>query len=250
MAADLAKLDDAVAHWERAVELNPALHEAWRLLGLHAWKKENDLHKAEGCYRKAIETAAGDQLLYRDLAEILTALKRRPEAVELIQGMPHERVLRYDVSGWLAQALLDEGRYSDCIDFLSEARFSNWEASSRPRDLFVQALLARGKDYYRDGNYEAALGDFERALTYPENLEVGARYEETNAETQYWLGKACLALGRAEEAKLAWQAGAQQRTSADPALPFIRITPAQNEHVEKCRTALEVMTAGEEQGGA
>ena len=243
VAADLGSLEKAVAHWEDAVERNPDLHEAWRLLGLQAWKKDNNLEQAEACYRNAIRTAPKDQVLYRDLARILTSLKRRAEAIGLVQRMPHENVMRYDVSGWLAQALLDEGRYTECIDFLAESRFSNWEASSRPRDIFVQALLGRGKARYEAGDYEAALADFERALTYPENLEVGARYEKTNAETQYWLGKTCLALDRPEDARTAWENGAGQRTSAGPALPFIRISAAQDEHVEKCRTALEVMRA-------
>ena len=156
--------------------------------------------------------------------------------------------MRHDVSGWLAQALLDAGRHTECIEFLSRARFSNWEASSRPRDILVAALLARGKERFAAGDYKAALADFERALTYPENLEVGARYEATNAETQYWLGKTRLALGRDEAARAAWREGAKQRTSDDPALPFIRITAAQDEHVKKCRTALELLEAGAKKG--
>ncbi len=68
-------------------------------------------------------------------------------------------------------------------------------------------------------------------------------YELTDAETRYWYGKTLLALGDLQAARRLWRIGATQRTSKDPKMPFIRITPAQDRHVEKCRTALELLDA-------
>ena len=88
-----------------------------------------------------------------------------------------------------------------------------------------------------------ALEDFQKALTYPENLEVGAHYALTDAEVRYWLGKTLLALGRESEARAAWETGAAQVTSSDPPLPAISVTAAQDEYVKRCATALEVLNA-------
>ena len=241
LLAALRRTDEAVPYWQQAVELDPGLSTAWRLLGYHAWKKQTDLDKAEQCYRSAIAARPEDQILYRDLTEILSGLKRQNEAIQLVETMPVDDLKRYDICLWLAQAYLSAERYDDCIAFLREARFSNWEGSSAPRDLYVQALMARGKKRFEAARHEQAVDDFQAALTYPENLHVGQRYKRTDAETCYWLGESLAALGRTDEARTAWREGAQQITSSDPALPFISVTATQDEHVKRCAEALEAL---------
>ncbi len=233
------RLQDALRYWRAAVDRDPALGVAWRLIGLHAWKKESQLEDAVEAYRRATELRPTDQIAHRELAEILTALDRRSEAIALIERMPKEPSPRYDIVLWLAEAYHAERRYDDCIDLLSVARFSNWEGVTKPHDIFVAALLARGRGHFDAGRLDAALADFQRALTYPENLEVGAQYRLTDAEVRYWLGRTLHALGRVEEARAAWRVGAAQITSAHPPLPFITVTPAQDEYVRKCAEALE-----------
>lgn len=237
--AHFGRLDDAAGQWRAALERDNSLSIAARTLAVHASKKERDHDTAEILLRQAIKSRPDDQILYRDLARSLERLDRREEGITLIEAMPRTRDVRYDVYLWLAQAYLDEERYDDCIELLSIARFSNWEGSTRPRDIFVDALMARGKLAFETGDFAAARADFERALTYPENLEVGAFYELTDAETRYRLGRALEAQGLIEEAAAMWKIGAEQRTSEDPKAPFIRITPAQDAYVEKCRAALK-----------
>jgi tetratricopeptide (TPR) repeat protein len=134
-----------------------------------------------------------------------------------------------------------EGRFDDCIKLLSTERFSNWEGSSKPRDVFVSALMGRGKARFDAGQAETALADFQAALDYPENLGVGARYARTDAEVQYWVGKALMAVGRRDEAKAAWQNGAGQHTSTAKALPMISVPAGQDEYVQRCQTAAELI---------
>ncbi|OQC05947.1 MAG: Tetratricopeptide repeat protein [Candidatus Hydrogenedentes bacterium ADurb.Bin101] len=241
--AHFGRLDDAVTQWLGAVELEPSLGCAWRLLALHAWKKENTPEKAAKYLRSALEALPGDQILYRDLALVLEPGNRR-EAIALVESMPKTADVRYDITTWLAKAYLTEARYDDCIALLEVARFSNWEAQTAPRDIFVAALLARGKGAHEAGRLDAALQDFERATTYPENLEVGRPYVVTDAEIRYWIGKTNLALGRADAAREAWEQGAGQRTADDPPLPFVTVTAGQDEYVRKCRTALELFSIG------
>jgi hypothetical protein len=74
-----------------------------------------------------------------------------------------------------------------------------------------------------------ALADFESALTYPANLNVGRPDKPEEAPAQYWRGQALVRLGRVDEARSAWQAGADGSDLAG----------RQNEYRQKCREALE-----------
>ena len=69
------------------------------------------------------------------------------------------------------------------------------------------------------------MADFEAALRYPANLNVGRPDKPEEAPAQYWRGKALSALGRSGEARAAWQAGAD-------------VSGSQNEYRQKCREAL------------
>jgi tetratricopeptide (TPR) repeat protein len=215
----LGRLDDAAQHWRKAGELNPSLSIALRNLGLYAWAVEEDLAKAEQFYRKAIAARSGDQTLYRDLADILLAAKNRPEAIKVLESTPasagaglapQERAIRRaDVIIMLAQAYLDERRYADCIDLLeSTPYFVNWEGQTITWDIFHKAHIERGQQRFEEGKFEAALQDFQAALTYPVNIGVGRSNRPQEAAAQYWRGKALQALGRLEEARSAWQEGA------------------------------------------
>ena len=72
------------------------------------------------------------------------------------------------------------------------------------------------------------MADFEAALTYPANLNVGRPSEPHEAAAQYWRGAALAALGRNAQARAAWQAGTAG--SKGPGW--------QNEYRQKCRKEL------------
>jgi tetratricopeptide (TPR) repeat protein len=214
--AHLGRVDEAVRHWRRAANLNSSLSVALRNLGLHTWAVENDLSKAERLYRKAITARPKDQTLYRDLADALLAAEKRPEAIGVMESTPSETLRRADIIIMLAQAYLDEQRYSDAIDLLeSTPYFVNWEGQSITWNL--------------DGrNFAGALRDFEAALTYPENIGVGRSNKPQEAAAQYWRGKALQASGRLEEARSAWKQGATGHEGSTE----------QNRHIGLCKKEL------------
>jgi len=206
---NLGRLSEAVRHWQRAADLDASLSVAFRNLGLYAWAVENDLAKAERFYRKAIDARPKDQTLYRDLADVLLAAKRRPEAIKVLESTPFEKLKRADIIIMLAQAYLDEKRYGDTVDLLeSTPYFVNWEGQTITWDLFHKAHLERGKRRFEDKDLSGALHDFEAALTYPENIGVGRSNKPQEAQAQYWRGKALEALKRSEDARVAWKEGA------------------------------------------
>jgi tetratricopeptide (TPR) repeat protein len=233
LLANLGQVDRANQAWQKAVALDPKLNVAWRNLGLVA-ARNGQLEQAAECYQRAIAARPDDQTLYRDLAEILTAAGRRREAIQLLESMPYRGMRRADVIILLAQYYVDEKRWTDAIKLLeSTPYFVNWEGQDITWRLFHRARVERGVEAFEQGDYQAALADFEAALTYPPNLGVGRSNRPPEAKAQYWRGRALAALGRQDEARKAWEAGANLPDS----------TEEQNRFRELCRKLLEVKSA-------
>ncbi len=229
LCAHLGRTREAADHWQKAAELNPSLSVAYRNLGLYAWSVDKDLARAEQLYRKAIAARPADQTLYRDIAEILIAQVRRGDAIALLESMPRDGLRRADILILLSQAYYDEHRYTEAIDLLeSTPYFVNWEGQSTTWDIFHRSRMQRGRSRLDSGDLAGAVKDFEAAITYPANLGVGRSNKPEEAAGQYWLGKALAGLGRMDEAKSAWKAGATGPDGSDE----------QNEHRRLCEEAL------------
>jgi tetratricopeptide (TPR) repeat protein len=229
--AHLGRSAEAVDHWQKAVDLNRSLSVAYRNLGLYAWATSNDLPKAEQSYRKAIAARPKDQTLYRDLAEILMAQSKRPEAIKLLASMPSEGLPRADILIMLAQAYEDERRYDETIHLLeSTPYFVNWEGQTITWDIFHRAHMKRGQNRFEGKDFAGALQDFEAALTYPGNIGAGRSNRPQEADAQYWKGKALQGLGRLEDAKSAWKEGAAGPEGRGD----------QSKYQQLCREALEL----------
>jgi tetratricopeptide (TPR) repeat protein len=228
LLANLGRVEEAAAAWQQAAERDGKCSIAWRNLGLVAAQK-NDLAAAEARYRKAIAARPSDQTLYRDLAEILIAVNRRPDAIKLLETMPFTGVRRAEITIMLAQSYVECQRYEDCIKLLEATPyFVNWEGQDVTWRLFNRSHIERGRRRLDKGDARGALADFEAALTYPANLNVGRSNKPEEAPAQYWRGRALAALGRPDDARAAWQAGAAGAG----------VKGTQNEFREKCRAAL------------
>nr|MCU0871959.1 DUF5107 domain-containing protein [Pirellulaceae bacterium] len=126
LLANLGRVDEASAAWKTAAKLDPQRSIAWRNLGLAA-AAANDLTAAEASYRKAIAARPEDQTLYRDLAEILTAAGRQPDAIRLLEGIPITGMRRAEITVMLAEAYVAQQRYDDCLRLLEGTPyFVNW----------------------------------------------------------------------------------------------------------------------------
>jgi tetratricopeptide (TPR) repeat protein len=227
--AGLGRLEEAVPEWEKAATLDTSLSVAHRNLGLYHWKRSENLARAADHYEKAISARPSDQVLYRDLARIRLAQNRQTDAIELLENVPVKSRRRADLTVLLARTYNAAERYDDTIELLETETFSNWEGDRDVWDLFSRAHIERGIRKFDGGLAEPALEDFDRALTYPENLNVGRSSKPQEARALYWKGKALATLGRAEEARVIWQEGAQGALGE----------PEQNDHITKCREELE-----------
>ena len=209
LLASLGRVDEAVAHWESAIRVAPNFAEALRNLGLASWKQEKDLKKAATLYRRAVAARPNEQTFYRDLAQVLIADDKRPQAIKLLEAMPPAKQRRSEITVMLAQAYLDEKRYGDAIRLLeSTPHFVNWEGQNVTWRIFNEAHLKRGQQRFEAKDLQQALEDFDAALTYPANLNVGRSNQPEESPAWYWKGKTLAALGRSADARAAWQQGA------------------------------------------
>ena len=227
---NFGRLDEAANNWNKAVSLNPSMSIPWRNLGLYYWVIKNDHSRSERCFRNAIKSRPYDQTLYRDLSRVLIDNGKRPEAISLLEKMLFKGKRRSDIIIDLAQAYLEESRYDESIKLLmSTPYFVNWEGSSITWNIFNQANIRKGIELFNQKKYKNALTHFEAALTFPENLGVGNSLQTEEAEAWFWKGKALLALGKPDEAFMAWLKGSN--SSSDP--------ERQNRYKDLCKMLLK-----------
>ena len=229
--ANLGRCDEAVTHWSEAGKLDESLNIAFRNLGFHAWVVKADHSSAVDHYLRAIRARPSDQTLYRDLAEVLVDNGNIPEAIRILESMKFEGKKRSDIIIMLARVYVDNKQYTSAIELLAATPyFVNWEGSSVTKDLFDEAHIKRGLDFFDSEDYKAALADFDAALTYPENLGCGRKDKLQEAKIYYWRGKCFEKLGKMDKAHVAWKIGAEGEEGSKE----------QNEHRQLCGMALLV----------
>lgn len=113
-------------------------------------------------------------------------------------------VVREDVAApkTLVQLLNLEGNYDEAIRFLEEHHFRTWEGGRETYWHYVDAHTLKAKQLMQQKEFDKAIEHLERALEYPENLEVGKpTHDEKNAMIYYQIGEAYTALGDSKKAK-------------------------------------------------
>ncbi len=201
LLASLGRIDDAAESWREAARLDPGSSVAHRNLAMFSWKKERSLDRAVAHFQRAIEARPSDQTLYRDLARLHAERGRTEEAIEVLEAMPLAARRRPDATLDLARAYLALARFDEAIRLLAETTFSNWEGDSGTWQLYSSAYLGRGERHLESGHFAEALADFDRALEYPRNLNVGRPARPKEAKALFFRARALEALGRSGDAK-------------------------------------------------
>jgi tetratricopeptide (TPR) repeat protein len=197
--------ESAMAEWEKAASLDGTNSVGLRNLGLAYARVKNDISRAIDLYRRALAGNPGDPRLYVELDQLEEAarapLAGRLERLEKNQGVVEQRD---DALTREILLLVRLGRYDRAIELLSRHHFHVWEGGGEIHGVFVDAHLLRGQKYLNAGDARAALKDFQTALTYPANLEVGEPSSGGGSAKVYFLiGVAQDALGDKDLARAA-----------------------------------------------
>ena len=184
-----------------------------RNLALAYAQHEKNIPKAIASLEKAVALDPHEPRFFYELDRLYEA-GGAPVAQRLEMLTKHHAVVaqRDDALTREIVLLTVAGQADRALALLRNHHFRNWEGSSQIHDVYVEACLTRGQQEMAAKQYREALGDFEAALQYPENLEVGgAGRAGRTPEIQYLIGTACDALGNAAQAKAAFQKAAAGR---------------------------------------
>ncbi len=199
--------EKAIEEWEKSRSLDKSFFLTHRNLGLAYARVENDVSKAIASLEKAVACNRKNPRLFYELDLLYEAGSAPPEKRLKLLEKNHEVVLQKDDALSREIILLVQlGNYDKAIDLLARHHFHIWEGGGRIHNVYVDAHLLRGQERFDGRRYREALKDYEAALDYPENLEVGRPSHGGRApQVYYCLGTVYEALGDVKKAKESYE---------------------------------------------
>ncbi|MBN2269856.1 MAG: DUF5107 domain-containing protein, partial [Sedimentisphaerales bacterium] len=184
--------EKAIQAWEAAGRLDDAFPTVHRNLAFAYSHGENNVPKAIAAMEKAVACDNSDPRLFYELDCLYEAGGVSPEKrLALFESNRQTVAQRDDTLSRLIALYVRAGRYDDAIDLLTTHHFHTWEGGGQIHDLYVDACLLRGRSQAAQGRHAEAVKDYEAALLYPENLEVGApSRDDALCRTYFLLGAA------------------------------------------------------------
>jgi len=205
--------ENALKAWEESRRRNEEFALVHRNLALAYAQHEKNIPKAIASLEKAVELDPKEPRFFYELDVQYeaggAAVAKRLEMLT----KHHDTVARRDDALTREISLLTVAGHADrALALLRTRHFRNWEGSSQIHNVYVDARLAHGQHLLAEKKSREALREFEAALEYPENLEVGrARRAPRTAQIQYLVGTAQEALGDTAQAKAAFEKAAAGR---------------------------------------
>ncbi|MBW7995451.1 MAG: DUF5107 domain-containing protein [Candidatus Glassbacteria bacterium] len=194
--------EKALALWEEARRLGGDFSTLHRNLGLAYSRVNGNRSQAIVSLERAHALEPDDARILLELDQLYETAGKTP--VERLALLEKRQPVVDEHDGILAREIVlyvRQGSYDRAIDLLTSHTFAVWEGSGNIHDVWVDALLARGRNRMNNGRHEAALEDFMLALTWPPNLAVGRpRNGGREPEVMYFIGRAYTAMGQSAEA--------------------------------------------------
>ena len=193
---------NALAAWLESRERDNLFPPVHRNLGLAFAEVEKDMYKAVNIMERAVRLNPKDPQWFYELDVYSEAAGIAPTKRLDILKRHHDVLTRRDEALTREIVLLTvTGQDDRAIQLLTDHNFHNWEGSRTIHDVYVNALLQRGQIRMREQRAADALRDFEAALEFPENLEVGRTKDDRKARQIYYhVGTAHEALGNQAKA--------------------------------------------------
>ncbi len=195
--------EKAIKQWEKSRVLDETIATVHRNLGFAYARIENNVTKAIASLEKAVACDRRDPRVYYELDLLYEAGGVSPQKRLTLLEKNHKTIIKRDdaLSREIALCVLLQ-QYDRAIELLAGRHFHTWEGGGRIHNVYVDANLLRGRKKLKDKRYQEALRDFEAALEYPENLEVGRPKRDRRAcQTHFLIGTAYEALGDTQKAR-------------------------------------------------
>jgi tetratricopeptide (TPR) repeat protein len=187
---DRHRREEAIAHWERAVELNPEMAIAWRNLGIGYFNVRHDPGAARDAFERALQSAPDDAriLFERDQLWKRIGISPRQRLTELEQR-PELVAQRDDLSVEICDLFNLLGQHEDALTIVSSRQFQPWEGGEgQALAQHVSTHLALGREALNRRDFPAAREHFDAADSSPPNLGEARHLLSNQAQVQYHLG--------------------------------------------------------------
>ena len=205
--------EDAIVSWKKSGEINNSIPMVWRNLAFGAFYYQKDVKSSIEYMTKAIELDNTNPLWFAELSKYYDASDADfRENLDILKK--NLEVVKKDVAApkTLVELLNLNGEYDASIQFLDNHHFRTWEGGRSIYWRYVDAHTLKALQLMDDKNNQDAVVHLNRALLYPENLEVGKpTHDEKNALIYYYMGEAYDQMGNAKKAKESYQKSAGSR---------------------------------------
>ncbi|SIS67741.1 Tetratricopeptide repeat-containing protein [Zobellia uliginosa] len=202
--------DDALIYWEKAAGIDISIPMVWRNLAFGAFYHQKNPSQAIDYMTKAISLDNSNPLWYSELSKYYNESDADfRKNLEILEN--NLDIVRQDVDApkTYVELLNLAGDYDKAISFLDSHHFRTWEGGRETYWHYVDAHTLKAKQLIAKKKPQEAIPHLERALLYPENLEVGKpTHDEKNAMIYYYMGEAYEQLGDAKKAKSSYQKSA------------------------------------------
>ena len=200
--------ENAIRHWENAIQQNPQLAVAYRNLGWGYYRHDEDIPKAISHYEKAIALNQKEALYYTELGDLYERNNVPIETrMKVFEGGNDVMKNRDDSYIMYIEYLILAEQAEQAVALLENTQFAYREGSSGSRNMIINANLILGKQYYEQKAYQKALDYFLKAQITRE--EAGNdRLGDRAMQVDYFIGLAYQALGKNREANEAFKKSA------------------------------------------
>jgi tetratricopeptide (TPR) repeat protein len=208
---------DAIANWERAVELAPEFAIPYRNLGIAAYNVRHDPEEAIDHYERAFELAPEDGRVLSELDQLRQRTGVAPaDRLALLEAHLDLVRDRDDLSVEITGLYNQTGQPQKALDYALARRFHAWEGGTgRISRHYVQAHLMLARAAIDAEDAATALSHCERAqASYPDNLGERKDLRWPDADIHYTTGMARRALGDEAGAQTAFEAAVRVRDDA------------------------------------
>lgn len=200
---DKRQYDLAMAHWQRAAELNPEFPTTWRNLALGYFNKHNDAEKALECMERAFALDTTDSRILMELDQLYKKMQRpHAERLAFLQKYPELIAQRDDLVLEEITLLNQTGKYAEAMKKLDGHIFHPWEGGEGKVPMQYQtARVELAKEAIAQKDYATAVSLLEECLEYPHHLGEGKLYGAQENDFYYLLGICHKAMGNNEKAE-------------------------------------------------
>lgn len=210
----LGQKEKGVEAWEQATEWMPQFAQAYRNRSF-GYSQAGNLSDAIAALEKAVQYNKTDPRYFQELDQLYEKAGKPAKERLALMEKNLKTILKHDDAVLRLLTLYNETEaYDKAIKILDTRHFHVWEGGGQVHSIYVDAHLLKGMKLLNGKRYAAAIGEFERADLYPENLEVGRPATGGHsAKGFYYMGEAYKQMGNAAKAKECYEvaADAQQR---------------------------------------